>query len=1186
MRLLKDQSTKVATGVVLATLIACGDVPEVTVPEPPRAASLSIAPAEVALGSPGETAELTITVLDQHGNPFTGPLTWTSDDASVASVDETGIATAVSAGNVTIRVVSGNLRAAAQVSVSVTTGVCDRTPQVRDALVAAVGRSDCSQVSSGLLGRLRRLDLGLGSDEDTTATAGYCADTLEEEFERDGRLGECGSRPPGPGGTEIAFHAAASADGEADRIPSLRSGDFQGLHNLQFLDLSGHFLRGLPDSVFADLAGLDTLDLRENRLAALPRDVFGPLTGLEYLDLSDNVLTALPDSSFAGMADLNSLFLDENWFTALPDGIFADLTALDTLWLGEGELRTLPDGVFDGLGELRALDLSENRLSTLPDGAFHDLDSLEYLTLSVNRLTELRDGVFDSLTRLRRLSFRRNRLSTLPEGAFDNLGELNYLSIGRNRLTKLPDGAFTSLTSLDTLSVTQNRLSELPRDVVDGLTDLDYLSFSFNDLTELPAGLLDHLGDLTTLYLSRNELTRLPDGVFDGTPGLETLSLFGNQLTELPRGAFAGLSSLERLWLEENLVDPLPLTVEARRTDNVDPLAAGPAELVLGVREGAPFEMVVVMGARGGEPRSTVLSIAPGDTVSRAVTVSRRTGSLFQYVVVDSVPETPTDLCRGALCFEGMSAEVGNPLVLANPDSLEVQAEGAYLIQATQSLVGQVPLVADRQALLRVFGTGDNTNSYHAGATATFYIGDEEVHVAELSALVGLPGRIDESSLDRSFNAMIPASVIQPGLEMVVEIDPDGDLPAKDGSELRLPETGRTELDVRRLPPMDVTLVPVAFGSEASKPDDETVAALVQDMAGDDSRGTLRPARALLPMADLNVTAREPYISWADTLENGGIELLDEIRLLRHIEVGATDVYYHGVFAHPATRFPWDWGFGGIAYIDAFAGLSLSHLGGVYRGLRFAHTLAHELGHNLSLRHTPCGGAAGADPQYPYTEAFTGIWGVDFTTGGEFGRLLSPARYRDFMSYCEPEWTSDYSFMKALEHRLELPPPPTTASTDGRASAGRTLLLWGRVQEDGELRLEPVFEWDAPVRLPESAGPYRLDGVDANGASLFSLSFAPDQVDHGGAGFLFAVPAREAWADNLQRVTLTGPEGSTTLDHSTGPGGGAIVTSRATGRVLSIVRDWSEVRPDALGTAAEVAVSRSVFVREVRERNR
>ena len=152
-------------------------------------------------------------------------------------------------------------------------------------------------------------------------------------------------------------------------------------------------------------------------------------------------------------------------------------------------------------------------------------------------------------------------------------------------------------------------------------------------------------------------------------------------------------------------------------------------------------------------------------------------------------------------------------------------------------------------------------------------------------------------------------------------------------------------------------------------------------------------------------------------------------------------------------------------------------------------------------------------------------------------------------------------------------------------AARKTLLLWGRVLEDGELILEPVFEWEAPVKLPMSPGPYRLEGVDAAGGRMFSLSFAPDQVDHGGAGFLFAVPVEEGWADELNRVTLTGPEGFTNLDRDNG-GRGVIVTNRETGRIRSIIRDWSGTLPASLGTGGEVSISRSALVREVRERER
>lgn len=1180
--LYQHQPKKAATALALLALTACGDVQDVTEPEPPRAASLSISPATLELGVPGETAELAVTVLDQHGNALSAPFTWTSEDASVISVNQDGVATAVARGTATIRVVAGDLSAVVQASVnnSSTDGVCGRTRRVRDALMAATNRSDCAQVSAGLLARLRRLDLSGPHDDETSAAAADCAEAIADELERGGASTSCESRPSGPAGTGMVFMDMSAADGEDERIISLGNGDFEGLSGLVFLDLSHNFLRGLPDSVFADVANLDTLNLEENLLASLPEGVFAALTGLEYLDLSDNALTALPDGSFSGFTALRKLYLDDNWLTTVPEGIFADLTALDTLWLEDNALGTLPDGVFDNLSELKALDLSGNLLSALPEGAFDDLTSLEYLTLSGNRLTALREGVFDNLTGVTELFFSSNRLGTLPDGVFDHLTELKELFIGGNRLTALPDSPFANLTGIERLSITRNRLTELPEGAFEGLSELEYLSFSRNRVSEVPDGVFDDLASLDTLWMHGNGLTALPEGVFDGTPDLELLSAYANALTELPRGLFAGMTGLEVVWLEDNLTDPFPLTLEAVRTDNEDPLAEGPAQVGIAVREGAPFDMRLVFGARGGEPRSTVVSIAAGDTLSRLVTVTRREGSVSQYIQFDSLPATPEDDCEGFLCFEGITPVAGNPLVLVNPPDLKVEAQAAYLVQATQSYAGKVPLVADREALLRVFVTADFLNSYRPSARATFHLDDEEIHVADMTSPSGLPRRVDESSLNASFNAMIPASVLRPGLEMVVEIDPDGTLSTLAGSRMRIPATGRQSLDVRTLPPLDVTLVPVALHSDVSRGDNASVAALVKDMGADNSHGALRETQALLPLSELNISVREPYTTQADTVEEGGFGLLDEIHLLRFIEAGATNDYYHGILAWAASRYPATWGFAGVAYLGGWAGLTLSHVAGVYRGDGpFGSTLAHELGHNLSLRHAPGCGAGGPDPDYPYVDAYTGVWGVDFSTGGDFGRLVSPARYRDFMSYCDPPWTSDFSFTKALEYRMGLPPEPAAAG--GRA-VERTLLLWGRVQ-DGELRLEPVFEWETPVKLPTSPGPYRLEGIDAAGGRMFSMSFTPDRVDHGGASFLFAVPVEEGRADELARVTLTGPEGLTTLDRN-GAGGGAIVTSRSTGRILSIVRDWSRIRPEALGTAAEVSVSRSVLMREVRER--
>ena len=96
--------------------------------------------------------------------------------------------------------------------------------------------------------------------------------------------------------------------------------------------------------------------------------------------------------------------------------------------------------------------------------------------------------------------------------------------------------------------------------------------------------------------------------------------------------------------------------------------------------------------------------------------------------------------------------------------------------------------------------------------------------------------------------------------------------------------------------------------------------------------------------------------------------------------------------------------------------------------------IAHELGHNLSLYHAPCGPAGDLDPSYPYADGSTGAWGYDFREDGS----LMPPHHKDLMSYCGPTWISDYHFTNALGYRLFDEGPPSAA-----AVAAASLLLWG-----------------------------------------------------------------------------------------------------------------------------------------------
>ncbi len=61
----------------------------------------------------------------------------------------------------------------------------------------------------------------------------------------------------------------------------------------------------------------------------------------------------------------------------------------------------------------------------------------------------------------------------------------------------------------------------------------------------------------------------------------------------------------------------------------------------------------------------------------------------------------------------------------------------------------------------------------------------------------------------------------------------------------------------------------------------------------------------------------------------------------------------------------------------------------------------------------------------------------------------------------------------------------------------------------------------------------------------------------------------------LDRIGMAGPEGAATLDRATG-GRAAMPVDEATGRVRSIVRDWSGAFPAAFGGRTAVVTLRGL----------
>ncbi len=152
-------------------------------------------------------------------------------------------------------------------------------------------------------------------------------------------------------------------------ISELKKGDFSGLTQLKFLDLgnSPHLgnknqLSALPIDIFSELRSLKRLFLNYNQLETLQQRSFIGLQSLEAFSASGNQLSSLPKDLFFGL-DFYELNLSYNNLQVLQHETFSGLSKLKLLYLRYNNLTSLPPKLFYGLSGaevLKSLQLQGN----------------------------------------------------------------------------------------------------------------------------------------------------------------------------------------------------------------------------------------------------------------------------------------------------------------------------------------------------------------------------------------------------------------------------------------------------------------------------------------------------------------------------------------------------------------------------------------------------------------------------------------------------------------------------------------------------------------------------------------------------------------------------------------------------------------------------------------------------------
>jgi len=620
----------------------------------------------------------------------------------------------------------------------------------------------------------------------------------------------------------------ANSDGWLDgRVLSRWHGvDTDSIGRVSELDLTRNGLSGTLPRELGYLAKLTRLKLSRNNLfGSLPLT----LTALTLRELryADTDLCVPDDDAFREWLD--SIPEHEGTDETCPPLAERDLLAAiyeatggpdwnrNSNWLSQRPLGEWDGVEADESGNVTGLNLSYNNLvGRIPPevGGFRHLEGL-YLNANGWRFVgPVPLGVFN-LVNLKWLNLRGVALGTSIPPEIGNLRDLRILNLTSTTVGGPIPPELGTLDSLEVLGLGGNDLTGPIPPELGNLSALRQVFLWRNDLSgEIPP----ELGGLTNL-----EVFDMPDaGVsgpipaeFGNLENLEWLLLGDNELTGAIPPELGDLGRLYSLQLHGNALSG-PIPEELGELSNLRELWLGANDSLSGKLPATFTELTRLRILKAGGTGVCV----PAD----ADLLEWLDGVRFQRV---------------ARCEKDGAA---------------------YLTQAVQSREHPVPLVAGRSALLRVFVTSPNAgDADFPEVHATFYEDGMEVHVVEIEGGDHpIPREVDESKLGKSANAEIPGRHIRPGLEMVIEIDPDETLDDSVDIVRRIPEEGRMAIDVKDMPPFQLTLIPFLYESDP----DSSILEITEAMADDPwESDMMAETRELLPIDTFDVELHDPVVT-------------------------------------------------------------------------------------------------------------------------------------------------------------------------------------------------------------------------------------------------------------------------------------------------------------------------------------
>ena len=526
------RATGGGTATVTATAGSASGTAAVTVAQEASAVTVSPAADTVALA---DTVRLSAGAVDANGHAITDPeVAWASGDTLVAMVDQDGLVTGVSAGEVEITAASAGATGRARLTVVVpgppavvAVSAADRiTPGDTARLVAeafdgdgypirgaefAWSSNDTSVARVDASGLVTAVALGRATVTaeagDARGTSGILVVTVAGH--RDWKA-------------LVALYEAtdgpnwANSDSWLTDAPLWQwygvSADSSGA--VTRLSPTANSLRGAIPPQIGDFASLQHLNLSDNSLGAMPPEI-GKLGSLQWLAIQRSNLSGPIPPELGNLANLQDLYLEDNRLSGAIPPELGDLASLQELTLQGNELSGPIPSELGNLANLQELVLNWNGLTGPLPPELGNLDNLQRLDLFANSLTGPIPSEFGNLDNLQQLSLGQNRGTTRARPGLTgpippelgNLDNLQSLDLYRNSLTGPIPSELGNLDNLQSLSLSQNSLTGPIPSELGNLDNLQSLTLYSNSLTGPIPSELGSLASLQSLFLAANRLT-------------------------------------------------------------------------------------------------------------------------------------------------------------------------------------------------------------------------------------------------------------------------------------------------------------------------------------------------------------------------------------------------------------------------------------------------------------------------------------------------------------------------------------------------------------------------------------------------------------------------------------------------------------------------------------------------------